>query len=131
MSFYSKTNRFNTYKSQNARPRSAHSYIVLPAYRYNCCVETTTQQMKIEKSFFLLNALAWIFGSFKCILSCPSHPLQIWSIQWLGNGASIIYNGEQLYDSSPLIPWRAPTPKDRLTALQLVLLALPWVSLVR
>ncbi len=26
--------------------------------------------------FFLLNALAWSFGRFKCIRSCPSHPLQ-------------------------------------------------------
>jgi len=26
--------------------------------------------------FFLLNALAWTFGRFKCIRSCPSQPLQ-------------------------------------------------------
>ena len=43
--------------------------------------------------FFLLNALAWFFGRFKCIRSCPSQPLQICPPPMLKSGALVLYNG--------------------------------------
>ncbi len=45
-------------------------------------------------------------------------------------GAFVLYNEEQTETPSPRNPWRPGLQKDRLAALQLVLFALPRVSLV-
>jgi len=51
--------------------------------------------------FFLLNALAWIIGRFKCIRSCPSHPLQFLPIGWAKSRATVLYNE---------VKWKPPRP---------------------